>query len=109
MHVFFLSPERTLSEYRYTKDTGWVGGNACPLCVTHSGFKVAEGSEVLYVAENPKGDIIQVGFVSAGAPGTLSEVVTTNKGQNWQLAPLPVQIHAPSRVGLSQFTRFTVQ
>lgn len=64
MHVFFLSTDRVLSEYRYSSPTGWRGGDACLWCITHSGFQVAEGSDVLYALESPTDNTIRVGCQS---------------------------------------------
>lgn len=60
---------------------------------THAGFTAAADgrSEVLYAEQDPENgsSILRVGFVSTGAPGTLTEAVTTDLGATWVLAPLP--------------------
>ncbi|KAF8063197.1 hypothetical protein FPV67DRAFT_1505488 [Lyophyllum atratum] len=89
LHVFFLAPNRTLSEWRFTVPAGGRSGDACPGCIVHSGFAVAEGSDVLYALEEPISKGLRVGFVSPGAPGTLTEAVSADDGATWQLATMP--------------------
>ncbi|KAF8057466.1 hypothetical protein FPV67DRAFT_1527535 [Lyophyllum atratum] len=89
LHVFFLAPNRTLSEWRFTVPAGGRSGDACPGCIVHSGFTVAEGSGVLYALEEPISKGLRVGFVSPGAPGTLTEAVSADDGATWQLATMP--------------------
>jgi len=88
-HVYFLGPDRSLKEYKWTASVGGRYGNACPECIDHTGFTVAAGSNWLYALENPSSNVLRVGFVSPGAPGTLSEAVKINDGAAWQFAPLP--------------------
>jgi hypothetical protein len=52
------------------------------------GFKPPKAVYTVCAGE-PDGRHDQVGFVSAGIPGTLTEAVSTSDGQNWLLAPLP--------------------
>jgi len=76
-----------LSEYIWTNAVGWSGGSSCAECLTSSGFVAAAGSEVLYAMGNPATAELRVGFISAGAPGTISEAGHTVGGE-WQLAQL---------------------
>jgi hypothetical protein len=89
--VFFLSRDRTLSEYRYSSPEGWRGGgtSACQGCIDHGGFTVAEGSDILYALRHPVNNIIRVGFVSPGTSGTVSEAISTWGTPSWSIAPLP--------------------
>lgn len=89
-HVFFFSPDHKLREYRYTSTGGWRGGSGCPGCIDKAGFAVTPGSNILYALEHPTNTgLLRVGFESPGAPGTLSEAVTTDEGSSWQLASFP--------------------
>ncbi|KIK57523.1 hypothetical protein GYMLUDRAFT_46093 [Collybiopsis luxurians FD-317 M1] len=89
--VVFVSPHNVLSEYIYTDATGqWQGGPTCNTCITSDGFAVVPDSEMLYVlvteASAGATPTWRIGFVSAGAPGTISEAVNTGSG--WSVAPL---------------------
>ncbi|KAJ7892413.1 hypothetical protein B0H13DRAFT_1625594, partial [Mycena leptocephala] len=89
IHFFFVSPTNILSEYIWAD--AWRGGPSCTDCITRSGFVVQPGNKVLYaVANDAAGSpaTLRVGFVSAGAPGTISEAdFSPTKG--WQVAQLP--------------------
>lgn len=85
VHVFFLSPQGILSEYYWSAATSWKGGPGCAECVTALGIRV--NGRALSATLNPIGNVIAVGFVSAAAPGTLTEVVKRNG--KWVVAPLP--------------------
>ncbi|KAJ7811337.1 hypothetical protein B0H14DRAFT_3479789 [Mycena olivaceomarginata] len=91
-HVFFVSPKNILSEYIWTTSSGINhGGPNCTTCITASGFVVQPGSKVLYVMANDavgSPATLRVGFVSAGAPGTISEA-DFSPAKGWQLAQLP--------------------
>ncbi|KAJ7440618.1 hypothetical protein FB451DRAFT_1300030 [Mycena latifolia] len=90
IHVYFLSPDHILSEYAFGGGV-WHGGPNCTDCLTRNGFVVQPGSKVLYALGNLQtplvNALVRVGFVSAGAPATLSEAVWST-GVNWQLAQL---------------------
>ncbi|KAJ4477483.1 hypothetical protein J3R30DRAFT_224395 [Lentinula aciculospora] len=87
IHVFFFSRENILSEY-YWKGNGPQGGAGCSDCVTSKGFVGVADSQMLYAmassATSPP--TLRVGFVSAGAPNTISEAV--NDGSGWSVASL---------------------
>ncbi|KAJ7131856.1 hypothetical protein C8R43DRAFT_1207096 [Mycena crocata] len=90
IHLFFLSPTNILSEYIWDNFIGWHGGAGCTTCITTNQFVVQAGSKVLYVMGNDAAGNtadLRVGFVSAGAPGTFSEVNFT-PAKGWQLAQL---------------------
>jgi hypothetical protein len=86
-----VSPTNILSEYIWTNAIGWHGGPSCTNCITRSGFVVQPGNKVLYaIANDAAGSLatLRVGFVSAGAPTTISEAdFSPTKG--WQVAQLP--------------------
>ncbi|KIK62164.1 hypothetical protein GYMLUDRAFT_223987 [Collybiopsis luxurians FD-317 M1] len=89
--LVFVSPQNVLSEYIYTGATGgWQGGPTCNTCITSEGFTVVPDSEMLYVlvteASVGATPTWRVGFISAGAPGTISEAVNTGIG--WSVGPL---------------------
>ncbi|KAJ7765274.1 hypothetical protein B0H16DRAFT_1717819 [Mycena metata] len=90
IHVYFLSPDYVLSEYAFGGGI-WQGGPNCTDCLTANGLVVQRGSEVLYALgslQAPSGTaFVRVGFVSAGAPSTLSEAVWS-PGVDWQVAQL---------------------
>ncbi|KAF8054324.1 hypothetical protein FPV67DRAFT_1460906 [Lyophyllum atratum] len=88
-HVYFLSPDRILKEYKWTAGVGGRYGNNCAECIDHMGFSVTAGRDFLYALENPTTNVLRVGFVSPGVPGTLVEAVKVNDASPWQLAPLP--------------------
>jgi len=90
-HVYFLSPSRTLREYKWTAGVGgrYGSGTQCPECIDNMGYSVTTGSDYLYALENPSTNVLRVGFVSPGVPGTLCEAVKVNDASPWQLAPLP--------------------
>ena len=85
IHVYFLSPANVLSEYIW--NAGWQGGPSCTQCLTASNFVAAAGSQILYAMGNPDTAELRVGFVSAGAPTTLTEAVH-DVGGEWQLGQL---------------------
>ena len=86
-----MSPAQVLSEYIWTDALGWRGGPSCTVCITADTFSVQPNSKVLYaMGNNAVGNTasLRVGFVSAGAPTTLSEVDFTPAG-GWKLVQLP--------------------
>ncbi|KIK57543.1 hypothetical protein GYMLUDRAFT_172673 [Collybiopsis luxurians FD-317 M1] len=90
-HLVFVSPQNVLSEYIYKQATNeWQGGPTCNTCITSEGFAVVPDSEMLYVlvteASAGATPTWRIGFISAGAPGTISEAVNTGNG--WSVAPL---------------------
>ncbi|KAJ7256735.1 hypothetical protein C8J57DRAFT_1517369 [Mycena rebaudengoi] len=90
VHVFFISPLRILSEYIFTVTTNWRGGPNCTDCIDASQFVVQPGNRVLYAMENSAvggQKNLRVGFVSAGAPNTLTEAVY-DPVQGWRLAQM---------------------
>lgn len=92
IHIYYLDKNRVLSEKRFTSADGWrpTASKRCPGCIQSAGFTVAEGSDALYaVQHSTNANVLRVGFVSTGAPGTLTEAVTTDFGVTWVLAPLP--------------------
>ncbi|KAE9391585.1 hypothetical protein BT96DRAFT_1024021 [Gymnopus androsaceus JB14] len=84
IHVFFYSPENVLSEFYFTAGVGLQGGPTCTTCVTNEGFLGAPDSQMLYALETD--EEVRVGFVSAGAPDTVSEAA--NSGNGWTVASL---------------------
>jgi len=94
IHVFFISPTLTLSEWRFDFDptssanTGWFHGPSCVTCITNAGFVVADGPKLAYFLADAPTNLVRVGFVSAGAPGTLSEAVLDASGE-WKLTQIP--------------------
>ncbi|KAJ7635781.1 hypothetical protein DFH06DRAFT_1139320 [Mycena polygramma] len=92
MHLFFISPNNTLSSYIWQNATKvFRGGPSCWDCLTASQFAVQPGSKVLYVMGNSaegSNAVLRVGFISAGQPGTLTEVDWT-AAKGWQQASLP--------------------
>ncbi|KAJ3932647.1 MAG: hypothetical protein NXY57DRAFT_96388 [Lentinula lateritia] len=88
VHTFFFSPENVLSQYYWDDVLGIQGGANCLTCVTNKGFVGVAGSQMLYAmassATSPP--TLRVGFVSAGAPNTISEAVNTGSG--WSVASL---------------------
>jgi hypothetical protein len=92
MHIFFVSPNNILSEYIWENAAGsYRGGPSCGDCITVNNFVVEPGSQVLYVMGNIAAGspaLLRVGFVSADAPGTLTEAEYT-AAKGWQLAELP--------------------
>ncbi|KAJ7820759.1 hypothetical protein B0H14DRAFT_2833250 [Mycena olivaceomarginata] len=86
-HVYFVSPDNILSEY-INPGGAWIGGPTCTTCIDRNRFAVQPGNSVLYaLANNGPNEpaFIRVGFVSAGAPGALSEAVFTT-AHGWTLA-----------------------
>lgn len=77
-----------MSEFSWDPTRGSRHGPSCADCLTTSGFTAQAGSNVLYVLQLQSTDAVRVGFVSAGAPGTLSEVENSTNGK-WKLATLP--------------------
>ncbi|GLB45023.1 hypothetical protein LshimejAT787_1901010 [Lyophyllum shimeji] len=91
-HVYFLSSSNRLREYKWTATVGgrYGSGTQCPECIDNMGYTVATGSnQWLYALENPTTNVLRVGFVSPGIPGTIVEAVKVNDASPWQLAPLP--------------------
>ncbi|KAE9394680.1 hypothetical protein BT96DRAFT_923360 [Gymnopus androsaceus JB14] len=84
IHVFFYSPDNVLSEYYNIHEVGVQGGPTCTTCVTNEGFVGAPDSQMLYTIETDTE--VRVGFVSAGAPDTVSEAA--NSGNGWSVASL---------------------
>ncbi|KAJ6601797.1 hypothetical protein DFH09DRAFT_1125859 [Mycena vulgaris] len=86
-HIYFVSPDNILSEY-INPGGAWIGGPNCTTCIDRNRFAVQPGNSVLYaLANNGPNEpaFIRVGFVSAGAPGALSEAVFTT-ANGWTLA-----------------------
>ncbi|KAF5365212.1 hypothetical protein D9758_005444 [Tetrapyrgos nigripes] len=88
--VFFVSPDNILSEYLFTTADHGRSGPNCPKCITHNGFPVVNGSQVLYAMANPSapGVRVRVGFVSTASPDTITEASLNANGQ-WTLAVMP--------------------
>ncbi|KAJ7763449.1 hypothetical protein B0H16DRAFT_1311173, partial [Mycena metata] len=90
VHVFFISPRNTLSEYIFRPGTGWRGGANCTECIDTEGYVVQPGNRVLYAMGNSDAGslaLLRVGFVSAGAPGALTEV-DYDLTNGWRLAQM---------------------
>ncbi|THU98590.1 hypothetical protein K435DRAFT_526350 [Dendrothele bispora CBS 962.96] len=93
IHIFFVSPANILSSYIWRDSIGrFIGGSSCTECITQSGFVVQPNTKVLYALALGSGSslILRVGFVSAGAPSTISEAVSVGgqgSGQ-WVLSTL---------------------
>ncbi|KAJ7769978.1 hypothetical protein B0H16DRAFT_1715613 [Mycena metata] len=90
IHLFFVSPANILSEYIFDTATGWRGGASCTDCITVNAYAVEPGNRVLYAMGNSASGspaILRVGFVSAGAPTTLSEA-DYDPVNGWRLAQL---------------------
>ncbi|KAJ7196388.1 hypothetical protein GGX14DRAFT_574960 [Mycena pura] len=90
VHVFFVSPSNILSEYIFSEATGWRGGPSCTDCIDVQGFVVQSGNRVLYAMANEEAGslaLLRVGFVSAGAPDTLSEA-DFDAQNGWRLAQM---------------------
>ncbi|KAJ7769971.1 hypothetical protein B0H16DRAFT_1715607 [Mycena metata] len=90
VHIFFVSPANILSEYIFDTATGWRGGASCTDCITVNAYAVEPGNRVLYAMGNSASGspaILRVGFVSAGAPTTLSEA-DYDPVNGWRLAQL---------------------
>ncbi|KAJ7761366.1 hypothetical protein B0H16DRAFT_1456113 [Mycena metata] len=86
-HIYFVSPDNILSEY-INPGGAWIGGPTCTTCIDGNRFAVQPGNSVLYALANngpSEPAFIRVGFVSAGAPGALSEAVFTT-ANGWTLA-----------------------
>ncbi|KAJ7713383.1 hypothetical protein B0H16DRAFT_1478705 [Mycena metata] len=86
-HIYFDSPDNILSEY-INPGGAWIGGPTCTTCIVGNRFAVQPGNSVLYALANngpSEPAFIRVGFVSAGAPGALSEAVFTT-ANGWTLA-----------------------
>ncbi|KAF5345433.1 hypothetical protein D9758_013638 [Tetrapyrgos nigripes] len=90
IHVFFLSPDYILSEWRWTSAGGPRFGDGCPNCVTHSAFGAVNGSEVLYAIQSSRpATKLRVGFVSVASPTTITEATWNFNTNVWSLAVLP--------------------
>jgi len=87
IHIVYVSPANVLSETIWRNTTAFSSGSACPDCITNLGVVVQPGSKVLYAMLDQDTDNLRVGFVSAGAPGTISEL-DHDRGF-WQIAALP--------------------
>ncbi|KAJ7731542.1 hypothetical protein B0H16DRAFT_1733283 [Mycena metata] len=86
-HIYFVSPDNILSEY-INPGGAWIGGPTCTTCIDGNRFAVQPGNSVFYALANngpSESAFIRVGFVSAGAPGALSEAVFTT-ANGWTLA-----------------------
>ncbi|KAJ7576494.1 hypothetical protein C8J56DRAFT_973077 [Mycena floridula] len=89
VHLYFLSPSLIVSEYIYIYgSSGYIGGSACPQCITNNGF-LAASSQFLYAMEDSGAPVanLRVGFDSAGTPGGLTEASRTN-AEGWSLSVL---------------------
>ncbi|KAJ7229491.1 hypothetical protein C8J57DRAFT_1387217 [Mycena rebaudengoi] len=89
VHLFFISPSNVLSEY-IGDSTGFRGGPTCTDCITALNFVVQSGNRVLYAtgSSDPGSPaLLRVGFISAGAPDTLTEVDYDVK-TGWRIAVL---------------------
>jgi len=88
IHIVYVSPANILSETIWRNTTGFFqSGAGCPDCITSLGVVVQPGSKVLYAMLDQDTDNLRVGFVSAGAPGTITEL-DHDRGF-WQIAALP--------------------
>jgi hypothetical protein len=88
IRLYFFSPDHVLSEYIEDASGTVRGGPFCADCITTLQFGVKPGSTALYaLRDNAAIGIIRVGFISAGAPTTISEAVFTTQG-GWQLGQL---------------------
>jgi hypothetical protein len=86
-HIYFVSPDNILNEY-INPGGAWIGGPNCTTCIDGNRLAVQPGNSVLYALANNgpnEAAFIRVGFVSAGAPGALSETVFTT-ANGWTLA-----------------------
>ncbi|KAJ7633935.1 hypothetical protein B0H17DRAFT_1149855 [Mycena rosella] len=89
-YLFFISPSNVLSGYIGTPAAGWVGGPACTDCITALNFVVQPGNRVLYAMGNDDPGspaVLRVGFISAGAPDTLTEI-DYDPTNGWRIAVL---------------------
>ncbi|KAF8829886.1 hypothetical protein HHX47_DHR2000262 [Lentinula edodes] len=86
--VSLVADGDTFIQYYWDDVLGIQGGPNCLTCVTNKGFVGVAGSQMLYAmassATSPP--TLRVGFVSAGAPNTISEAVNTGSG--WSVASL---------------------
>ncbi|KAJ6602678.1 hypothetical protein DFH09DRAFT_1354922 [Mycena vulgaris] len=89
IRTYFFSPTWILSEYiQQPRQPANRGGPSCTDCITTLQFGVKPGSTALYaLRDDAATGLIRVGFISAGAPTTISEAVFTTKG-GWQLGQL---------------------
>jgi len=88
VHVVYFSPTNVLSEAIWTATINtYRSGAACAECLTHQNAVVEAGSKMLYVMLNQENKTLRVGFQSAGAPGTVSEL--DNETGNWNVATMP--------------------
>ncbi|KAF5365217.1 hypothetical protein D9758_005443 [Tetrapyrgos nigripes] len=89
LHVFYLSPDHILSEWRWSSTVGARFGDACPGCVTHSGFQAVPGSQLLsFLSSSPEALVAQnvtnaaraSNFFPVNIVGDAAAVANENRG-----------------------------
>ncbi|THU98019.1 hypothetical protein K435DRAFT_777691 [Dendrothele bispora CBS 962.96] len=91
LRVYFFSRDNVLSEAIWTTAGGARSGDACPNCITHSGFQVVPGSKALYamISTTMPASHVRVGFISAASPNTITEAILNSNTNRWSLSTLP--------------------
>ncbi|KAK7441545.1 hypothetical protein VKT23_016539 [Stygiomarasmius scandens] len=89
-HLYYISPNFTLSEWVLTNTGTFLGAN-CTQCVHQNGFQVLPQSQALYAIGNSPAAtgsaVLRVGFVSPSTPNGISEA-NMNSARQWSISTL---------------------